>query len=131
MLDAPSSRRLRQGVLRGLFGLGLSAFGLAFAFGSLHALRAEGRMPAVDGAYSPYLQQLVARGDREGALRQLRTAATLDFENRRRALPLALALARQGDDAATELWALRELVRLHPRDPRLRRALAAAEARAR
>jgi hypothetical protein len=129
-MRGPEPIRLQLGILRGLFGLGLAAFALALAFGSLHALRDTGRMPAVDGAYGPYLQDLFARGDRAGALGQLRTAASLDFENRARVLPLMAALAREDGHADTEIWALRQLLRLYPGSPELRRDLEEAEARA-
>ena len=111
-----------------LFGLGLAFFALALSAGALRSLRIDGRLPSVDGAYGPFIQDLIERDAGETALRQFRVAATLDFENRRRLLPYAAALAREQGDAEAEVWALRELTRLTPSDAGLRRRLEEAEA---
>ena len=105
---------MQRRALAVLFALGLAFFTLALGGGALRSLRADGRMPAVDGAYGPFIQELIDGDAREDALRQIRVAATLHFESRRPLLGAMVALAHQIGDAESEAWALREMLRIAP-----------------
>jgi tetratricopeptide (TPR) repeat protein len=103
----------------------VAALGLAMGLGLYQAVVAEGALPDFSLDYMPRIRALQASGDIDGAIRELRTATTVDAGNPGVARVLEEVAVAAGD-LDSRIFALRALLNVQPFDAEARVRLSRA-----
>jgi Flp pilus assembly protein TadD len=114
-----------RGTLRhAAFWLGLTGFGLAWAAGVSTSLRHSGTLPPVQPGERRHIDGLLAAGDWQHAIQQMRMMLLLQPT-----MGIAHTLsvvARANGDRESELYALRRATQIDERNPKVHQQLAAS-----
>jgi len=99
------------------FALGLAGFAALLLAGLFRSVVLEGVAPPLSNQYGGYVNELAARQDWEGVLRELRLSARLDLIDTRvetEVVPNLVRVARREGDLESELVAWRSLAERRP-----------------
>lgn len=107
-----------------LFRIGIALFTVAFAAGVARTVRSDGVLPPISWSQSVEVERLLAGGDLEGTVKQMRIAAQIDVTSTQQLVPILARLAHQIGDRENEIWALRQLVVARPDNASIHNALA-------
>jgi tetratricopeptide (TPR) repeat protein len=116
----PDPPRLPGGPV--ILWLGVAIFSLSMIAGVARSLATHSRLPPIGVGYARELSEtLQGQGD-SAALPLLRSAARIDYENQQAVIDL-LVSARRAGDGDNIVWALETLMRLRPKDGKIRNEL--------